>query len=874
MKLGGLFGSIGTKQPLMKSTKATPAPVPRNVATHVEKILKPGEFAIEWGRPAAQQVKDYSAVLDLSELEEYFKKCQETGYASFDWETGPSEETRAYYEPLLQQLEDRINELEEELLKLVAVTADKANIENHKGVVASLTAELKVKQADYKEHKEAYLKTPLDPHQGAICTVSISAAPNESRVVPISHLVGKNIAPEMTREAAREAVLDLMDKYLFNHKDTLKIAVNLAFETKYAAKYGRYILGKVADPLILWVRCMQLGAPGKIKNPKHPATGWGLKPTTKAYMGVNMQDFSLLLEKKGVNFFDEIDASSTEGLVYSAEDSDYGLQHYIYWAKIAEQLPGYYDWLHNYEMPFMRVIGLMEYWGMPWNKETADAKRIEAVAMQAAASDHIKKVIRDATGVEVDPKKTGKSKGVKDVMFSVMKLPIPKTSDKTGLPSLDEEALIDMKFMLENNLVELDEEKYLSVPLPAGWESIDPDAAYGTEGFNGGISKDERGAIRLAKREAHPYKEAGLSLIGTLLKIQSYSTLLSSHIDGRQKFLNPVTARIHSGYSTFTETGRLNSFKPNAQNVPRMDNDDFGIRTYYAPKPGKVLFFIDFSGFELRIISWKSGDEVMIELFNTGGDMHKRTASTLTGKPESEITKTERTNAKAGNFGIAYSGTEYALQTTFKTQYGIRKTLDEAAAIVQAVKETYPRIPEMQRNEVLKAREKGYSETIYGYKRLLPNINGPSKRERSADERRSGNTPVQGSAADIMKDCQNKVYDRIGEDTFAARQLEKGKEQAERVKEQQKGIAEAMAPIQIPLFIHGKVDMIAQIHDEMIFEMDDDPQLVKEAGEWIKALMERPPLEDFPVPIEAEASVGYTWGSKISVEEYLQSKGM
>lgn len=843
MKLGGLFGNMGTKQPIMKSTTQTPATgSTRQVAEVMKKQLKPGQFAIEWGRPAPQQVKDYSAVLDLGELEAYLQKCQETGYASFDWETAPSDQTRAYYEDLFEGLQRRIDDLKADLEDPLMAP----------GVRDSLEIELKAKEKEYKENREVYLKTPLDPHQGEICTVSISAAPNESRVVPISHRVGKNIAPHMTRDAARGAVLDLMDKYLFNHKETLKIAVNLAFETKFAAKYARYILGKVADPLILWVRCLQLGAPGKIKDPKKPAAGWGLKPTTKAYMGVTMQDFSKLLEAKGVDFFDEIDASSTEGLVYSAEDSDYGLQHYIYWKKIAEQLPGYDEWLHKYEMPFMRVIGLMEYWGMPWNKANAEAKRIEAIEMQQAASENIRRIIKEATGEDVDPKKTGKSADVKRVMFSIMKMPIPKVSDKTGLPSLDEEALIDMKFMLENKLVDLDEEKYLIVPLPEHWEQVDPDAQYGSPGFDGSLSKEQRGAIRIAKRGFHPYKEAGIELINTLLKIQSYSTLISSHIVGREKHLNPITERIHAGYSTFTETGRLNSFKPNGQNVPRTDNDDFKIRSFFAPRPGKILFFIDFSGFELRIIAWKSHDEIMIDLFNNGGDMHKRTASTLTGKPESEVEKSERTSAKAGNFGIAYGGTEYALQKTFKTQYGVRKTLDECAAIVRAVKETYPRIPEFQRAEVLKARELGYSETMYGYKRLLPNINGPMKRERSADERRAGNTPVQGSAADIMKDCQNKVYDRIGEDTFAARH----------------GITAGEAP----LFVHGKVDMIAQIHDEMIFEMDDDPQLVAEAGAWVKATMERKPVEDFPVPIEAEASVGYDWSNKKDMDKWLEEK--
>jgi len=849
----------------MKSRPTTTASTaaPRKVAAALTKVRKPGEFAIDWGKPAQQQVKDYKAILSLEEFEAYLQKCQETGYASFDWETGPSEETRAKYEALLGALDERIQELEIEVKRIDDIPVAERS-ETDRGVWESLTAELKVKRAEYKGHKDIYLKTPLDPHQGAICTVSVSALPNESRVIPISHLVGKNIAPGMTRSAARDAVLDLMDKYLFNHKDTLKIAVNLAFETKFAAKYGRYILGKVADPLILWVRCMQLAAPGKIKDPKKPATGWGLKPTTKAYLGVNMQDFSLLLEKKGVNFFDEIDASSDEGMIYSAEDSDYGLQHYIYWKKIAEQLPGYDEWLHKYEMPFMRVIGLMEFWGMPWNKVTADAKKIEALQAQKDAAEEIKRIIKEAVGEDVDPKKTGKSADVKRVMFSVMKMPIPKKSDKTGLPSLDEEALIDMKFMLENKLEELDEEKYLAVKLPEGWEAIDPNAQYGTPGFNGNLTKDERGAIRLAQRAYHPYKEAGIALVNILLKIQSYSTLISSHIVGREKHLNPVTDRIHAGYSTFTETGRLNSFKPNGQNVPRTDNDDFKIRSFFAPKPGKILFFIDFSGFELRIIAWKSKDEVMIYLFNNNGDMHATTASTLTGKPQEEITKVERTDAKPANFGIAYNGTEYALQTTFKTQYGIRKTLDECAKIVKAVKETYPRIPEFQRNEVLLAREKGYSETIYGYKRLLPNINGPSARDRGADERRAGNTPIQGSAADIMKDCQNKVYDRIGEDTFAARHLTNEPGDLE--------YAEAMG--KIPVFVHGHVDMIAQIHDEMVFEMDDDPQLITEAGAWIKETMEQPPIEGFPVPVEAESSVGYDWSRKMDLDEYLKLKGV
>ncbi|WP_332648832.1 bifunctional 3'-5' exonuclease/DNA polymerase [Lysinibacillus sp. 54212] len=866
MKLGSLFGSMGTKAPLAKAPKPTavkPQPTKSAIAATVEQRLKPGEFQINWGKPAPQQVKDYKAVLDLQELEEYLKRCQETGYASWDYETAPSEETRTFYVPRLSALEERIKVLHQEITQIEEVP-EKDRTDTQTGVLSSLSTELKVKSKEYNELKESYLRTPLDPWKGDVCTVSFSAAPNESRVVPISHKVGKNIAPVMTRDAARKAVFDLMDKYLFTHKETLKIAVNLSFETKYSAKYGRYIMGRVADPLMMWTRCMQLGAPGRLKDTKRPYSGWGLKPATKATFGVQMQDFTKLLEEKGVHFFDEIDASSEAGLVYSAEDSDYGLQQYLYWNEIAKQLPGYEKWLHEIEMPFMRVIGLMEYWGMPWNKDTAAVKYKEAVEAQQNAASEIKRIIKEAVGVDVNPGKTGKTGDVKNVLFNIMRVPIPKTSDRTGNPSLDEEALIDMRFMLQNKLVDLDEEKYLLTELPAGWEQIDPDAAYGAPGFDGSLMKEQRGAIRIAKREPHPYKDAALQLIEQMLNIQSYTTLISSHIVGREKYLNDVSGRIHAGYSTFTDTGRLNSFSPNGQNVPRPANDAFKIRSFFSPKPGKILFFIDFSGFELRLIAWKSGDEVMTELFNSGGDMHRKTGSALTGKPESEVTKEERTNAKAGNFGIAYGGTEYALQKTFKTDYGIRKTLEECAAIVNAVKTAYPRIPEMQRQAILDAREHGYAETIYGYKRLLKNINGPSQSERRADERRAGNTPIQGSAADIMKDCQNQVYDEIGRGTLFQRF-----EPYEVIN--MIGPEEAAKPV---ILEHGKQDMIAQIHDEMIFEMDDDPTKVQVAGEWIKALMERPPLPNFPVPIEAEASIGYDWSNKISVAEYLERKGV
>lgn len=772
----------------------------------VEKVFlmpKPGKILAVFPKQPVQEKKDYLPITTLAELEKYLIRCEETGLCGFDYETAASERTHERY-------------------------ANK---------IRTLTAEIKdtkTLDAAIKEAKQEFLQTPLDPWQAEICTVSLSAAPHEAKVIFISNKPGVNtFEPRMTRDAARVACFDLLEKLLFKNRKITKIAVNLAFETKMTAALGKYILTPVADPLIMWVRCLQIVAPQKIKDPKKPASGKGLKPTTKEYFGVQMGEFTELLKKHGAEFFDQIPADHRDALEYSAEDADYALQHYLYWREIAKQIPQYDEWLHNIEMPFTRVIGLMEYWGMSWDNNLARMKEQEAEIKREQAAAEIRKIGKETFGIEVNPGLTGKTGDVQSLIWDYLKLPIAKRSEKTGAPSLDEEALIDMTFMLEHNLKEIEEEVFLSVELPTDWKEIDLDSCHH-------LSQPLRKAIDIAQRGAHPYKEQGLRLLAEVQNMQTYTTLLSSHIIGRAKYQNPVSGRIHAGYTQWTETSRLNSFRPNGQNVPRLDNDVFGIRNFYVAPPGKILLFIDFSGFELRLMAWRSGDEVMLQAFNHGEDLHKKTAVALTGKPEDEITKPERNSAKAGNFGIAYGGTEYALQATFKKDYGIRKSLDECAAIVRAVKTAYPRIPEYQRQIVLEAREKGYVQTIYGYCRMLPKINSGHSGDRRSDERRASNTPIQGTAADVMKRSQNAVYEAIGSGQ---------------------------------LLQHGRTDMIAQIHDEIIFEMDDDPALVKAACDFIKSIMEEPPLPDFPVAIVAEASVGYRWGEKISVEEWLEKKG-
>ena len=183
-------------------------------------------------------------------------------------------------------------------------------------------------------------------------------------------------------------------------------------------------------------------------------------------------------------------------------------------------------------------------------------------------------------------------------------------------------------------------------------------------------------------------------------------------------------------------------------------------------------------------------------------------------------------------------GTEHALQKNLKTKFDKRETLEECKKLIDAVYATYPRIQPFQKEATLFAREHGYSETIYGFKRLLSYIKSTNNKLRQDDERRASNTPIQGSAADIMKRCQNETYDLIANDDEYRKH----------------------------------VRLIAQIHDEQIMEVTEDISIIKRLVADVKRIMERPPLPDFPIPIVAEASIAVRWGQKMDYDAYLQTK--
>ena len=824
-----------------------------------------------------QKPKDYKVITTAVELLEYFERCCETGYCSFDWETSPDENEIDRWEEELTELMSQRDQYEE-LVKHAQQTGT-ASVSAAKKVVDVLDK--------YINQREEYFKlAPLDPHRAAICTASISAAPHEARVVFLSHEKGtQHFEADMSRDEARALFFECMESEIFRNSTVEKIAYNLAFETKMALKYGCYIGMPVVDPFVMIVRVLQIIDTREILNMKTPSKGKGLKAMAAEFLKVQMREFTTVVDDD--MFFNELSTDDDTAMLYSAEDSDYSLQLYLLFDEVAKQIEierellvpaqeitligpteekatktfpavysrpfgNYSEWLRGIEMPFSRVIGQMEFHGFTWNsKKAEEVQEIAEMAMEKA-TNRISEIGNEIYAIMIDnetlteeaklglenllninPGKTGKNSAVRFLLFDVLGCPTPTMSDKTGKPNMDGNAILDMKFMVTHNLTDLRDEKYVDIDIPE--ESM--------------RTSVHMRAIEIQQSNPYPYKDYILELLDTIQEVAKFGTLLSSHIHGREKFVHPVTGRIHAGFTPWTETARLNSRSPNGQNVPRKDTDPFLIRNVYQAAKDKVLLLIDYATFELRLIAWASKDETMLELFRNNGDMHKKTASTLTGKPDDQITKEERISAKSGNFGIGYGGTAWALQRTYK-KFGMRKSLEFCEKVVTAVKATYPNIVPWQQMCAAKSRATGFAETIFGYRRMLPYINSSNRQLRAGDERKAFNTPIQGSAADIMKKSQNAIYDRIAKETW--------EERYDNI---------------IGTFVHGRVDQIQQFHDELVLEVDNDLDVIKTVVKEVVDIMQQEPLPDFPLQLVVEPDIAtHGWGDKEDYYKWLKKQ--
>ena len=245
-------------------------------------------------------------------------------------------------------------------------------------------------------------------------------------------------------------------------------------------------------------------------------------------------------------------------------------------------------------------------------------------------------------------------------------------------------------------------------------------------------------------------------LPGELLAYRSFSKLKSTYIDALPKLINPQTGRVHTSYNqTVTATGRLSSSDPNLQNIPIRSEEGKRIREAFIPEEGWLMLSADYSQIELRILAHLAGDSALREAFQGGEDVHAHTASNIFGVSLEDVTPEMRRQAKVINFGVIYG----------MSAFGLGKELDiepkVASAYIEGYFAKYKGVREYIDSSLRESREKGYVSTLFGRRRYLPEINSSNHIARNAAERTAINTPIQGTAADLIKVAMIHIHRRL-----------------------------------------------------------------------------------------------------------------
>ena len=292
-------------------------------------------------------------------------------------------------------------------------------------------------------------------------------------------------------------------------------------------------------------------------------------------------------------------------------------------------------------------------------------------------------------------------------------------------------------------------------------------------------------------------------IIEKILDYRQLSKLNSTYVEGMRPYINPKTGRIHSFFhQTITATGRISSTEPNLQNIPTRIELGKRLRKVFTPENGCVYIDADYSQIELRVLAHMSEDSHMIEAFKNGEDIHKQAASKVLHKPIEEVTKEERSNAKAVNFGIVYGISDFGLGE----QLGIGRK--EAKAYIEQYLEEYSGIKKYMGDVVEKAQQKGYAETQFGRKRYIQELKSNNYMVREFGKRAAMNTPIQGTAADIMKIAMIKVYKKKKKRKLKSKivlqvhdemMIEAPIEEKEQIKEILKQSMETAVTLKVPL---------------------------------------------------------------------------
>ncbi len=313
--------------------------------------------------------------------------------------------------------------------------------------------------------------------------------------------------------------------------------------------------------------------------------------------------------------------------------------------------------------------------------------------------------------------------------------------------------------------------------------------------------------VLLELKDKHP-------IVPLILSYRELQKLLNTYIESLPKMIHPRTGRIHTSFNqAITTTGRLSSANPNLQNIPSKEERGKVIRKAFVPStPQHRLLSADYSQIELRIMAHFSQDENLLQAFEAGRDIHRETAAKLFGVSPEQVTPAQRNQAKGANFGIIYGISSFGLaQNT-----GLSNK--EAKLLIDNYFKTFPKVKQFMDDAIAKARKNGFAETILGRKRKLPDINSANNVVRGAAERNAINTPIQGSAADLIKIAMIQIYHKFSD-------------------------------------LNLKSKLILQVHDELVFDVPvDELEIAKEIV--TERMLNAIPLN---VKLKIDSNVGTNW---------------
>lgn len=390
--------------------------------------------------------------------------------------------------------------------------------------------------------------------------------------------------------------------------------------------------------------------------------------------------------------------------------------------------------------------------------------------------------------------------------------PILRKMEKRGiLLDVDLIKKLDAKLSKKNALLESQIKKQSGEDFNVNSPTQMADVLFGklklpTEGLKKTKTGISTAAAELDKiSDHHP-------VIRTILEYRELSKLLSTYLKPLPLMVDKEN-RLHTSYGQDTSTGRLSSIDPNLQNIPIRGDVGPEIRKAFIAAPGMVLISADYSQIELRVVACLAEDPAMIEAFKKGEDIHTRTASEIFEIKPEKVTSAQRRVAKSVNFGIVYGQSPYGLSQALKIDQ------HKAAEYIYRYFDIHKGIKNYINSVIAKAHKDGYVETLFGYKRSLPNINSTIYPQREGEERMAINTPVQGTAAEILK--------------LAMIKLEKALKES--------------AP---------NAQMLLTVHDELVVEAPRAE--AKQVAKLMRDVMEN--IVSLCVPIDVDVESGSNWG--------------